>query len=143
MASESPLSLIAISLRERLLTLVRRTDSEDPLHPRQKPASLVYDVDDRPPLLVQLGVSIQHLFLMFTSWIYVVVIVNSVGGTAFQALQLSSSRRRGFWGAVTFVLFHAALRICHLPFWPQMRADFPCCSEWWLLLEQSPDFCPG
>ena len=88
MASESPLSLIAISLRERLLTLVRRTDSEDPLHPRQKPASLVYDVDDRPPLLVQLGVSIQHLFLMFTSWIYVVVIVNSVGGTAFQAENL-------------------------------------------------------
>jgi len=88
MASESPLNLIAISLRERLLTLVRRKDSEDPLHPRQKPASLVYDVDDRPPLLVQLGVSIQHLFLMFTSWIYVVVIVNSVGGTAFQAENL-------------------------------------------------------
>src|ERR1700723_1100902 len=88
MASESPLNLIAISLRERLLTLVRRKDSEDPLHPRQKPASLVYDVDDRPPFVAQLGGSIQHLFLMFTSWIYVVVIVNSVGGTAFQAENL-------------------------------------------------------
>jgi xanthine permease XanP len=85
MASEGPLNLIAVSLRERLFSLFRRTDAEDLLHPRRKPTSLIYDVDDNPPLLVRLGVSVQHLFLMFTSWLYVVVIVNSVGGTEFQA----------------------------------------------------------
>jgi len=68
-----------------LFALVHGTDSEDPLHPRKKPASLIYGVDDSPPLLMRLGVSIQHVFLMVVSWLYIVVIVNSVGGTESQA----------------------------------------------------------
>lgn len=49
--------------------------------PRKKPPNLLYDVDDAPPMLVRLGVSVQHIFLMSIGWLYVVVIVNSAGGT--------------------------------------------------------------
>ncbi len=52
---------------------------------RKRPSNLLYDVDERPPLLVGLGVSFQHLFLLSVGWLYVVVIVNSIGGTEAQA----------------------------------------------------------
>jgi NCS2 family nucleobase:cation symporter-2 len=42
-------------------------------------------VDETPPLLVRLGVSLQHVFLLSVGWLYVVVIVNSIGGTEAQA----------------------------------------------------------
>jgi xanthine permease XanP len=87
MASDFP-NVTAVSLRDRLFALIRRDDSEDPLHPRKKPASLIYDVDDNPPLFVRLGVSIQHVFLMFVSWLYIVVLVNAVGGTEAQTENL-------------------------------------------------------
>jgi len=52
---------------------------------RKRPSSLLYDVDETPPLLVRLGVSLQHVFLLSVGWLYVVVIVNSIGGTGAQA----------------------------------------------------------
>ena len=52
---------------------------------RKRPANLLYDVDETPPLLVSLGVSFQHVFLLSVGWLYVVVIVNSIGGTEAQA----------------------------------------------------------
>ena len=52
---------------------------------RKRPSSLLYDVDETPPLLVRLGVSLQHVFLLSVGWLYVVVIVNSIGGTEAQA----------------------------------------------------------
>lgn len=52
---------------------------------RKRPSGLLYDVDETPPLLVRLGVSLQHVFLLSVGWLYVVVIVNSVGGTEAQA----------------------------------------------------------
>ncbi len=55
---------------------------------RKRPSSLLYDVDERPPLLVGLGVSFQHLFLLSVGWLYVVVIVNSIGGTEAQAASI-------------------------------------------------------
>ncbi len=58
--------------------------AEDPLYARKKPATLLFDVDENPPLLVRLGVSIQHVFLMSVGWLYIVVIVNSIGGTEAQ-----------------------------------------------------------
>ena len=72
-------------LRAGFTALVHRADYDDPLHPRKKPTSLLYDVDSYPPLLVRLAASIQHVFLMSVSWLYVVVIVNAVGGTTTQA----------------------------------------------------------
>src|SRR5215831_9528913 len=71
--------------RERLLG---RSDGEPSLeseHRRKKPSNLLYDVDDVPPLGVRLGVSLQHTFLMSLGWLYIVVIVNSIGGTRSQA----------------------------------------------------------
>ena len=52
---------------------------------RKRPSNLLYDVDETPPLLVRLGVSLQHVFLLSVGWLYVVVIVNSIGGTEAQA----------------------------------------------------------
>ena len=52
---------------------------------RKRPSNLLYDVDETPPLLVRLGVSFQHVFLLSVGWLYVVVIVNSIGGTEAQA----------------------------------------------------------
>ncbi|HTS10193.1 MAG TPA: solute carrier family 23 protein [Terriglobales bacterium] len=52
---------------------------------RKRPSNLLYDVDETPPLLVSLGVSFQHVFLLSVGWLYVVVIVNSIGGTEAQA----------------------------------------------------------
>ena len=88
MVSEGYSSLIPVSVRERLLTLIRRPDSEDALQARKKPAYLLYDVDDNPPLLLRFGASIQHVFLMSVAWLYIVVIVNAVGGTPVQAQDL-------------------------------------------------------
>jgi NCS2 family nucleobase:cation symporter-2 len=52
---------------------------------RKRPSGLLYDVDETPPLLVRLAVSLQHVFLLSVGWLYVVVIVNSIGGTEAQA----------------------------------------------------------
>jgi xanthine permease XanP len=88
MASEGFPSVTLTSLRERLLALVRRPEFDDPLHLRKKPTSLLYDVDENPPLGVRLGAAIQHVFLISIGWLYIVVIVNAVGGTPAQAEDL-------------------------------------------------------
>src|SRR5208283_1093924 len=88
MASEGFPKLVHLSVFERLSVLVRRSDSDDPPHPRKRPTSLLYDVDDNPPLLVRLGASIQHVLLMSVGWLYIVVIVNAAGGTEAQAQDL-------------------------------------------------------
>jgi xanthine/uracil permease len=88
MASEGFPSLTLTSLRERLFALVRPPEFDDPLHLRKKPTSLLFDVDENPPLAVRLGAAIQHVFLISVGWLYIVVIVNAVGGTAAQAEDL-------------------------------------------------------
>jgi xanthine permease XanP len=55
---------------------------------RKRPSNLLYDVDETPPLLVRLGVSFQHVFLLSVGWLYAVVIVNSIGGTEAQAASI-------------------------------------------------------
>jgi NCS2 family nucleobase:cation symporter-2 len=47
----------------------------------KKPANLVYGVDDKPPLTISVLLGIQHVFVMTVGWIFVVVIVASIGGT--------------------------------------------------------------
>jgi len=74
------------SLRQRILTLValgRPQDAE--VDSPKKPSNLVYGVNDVPPLLVLIGVSLQHIFLMAPGWLYIVVIVNSFGGARTDA----------------------------------------------------------
>src|SRR5208282_1529466 len=55
---------------------------------RKRPSNLLYDVDETPPLLVKLGVSFQHVFLLSVGWLYVLVIVNSIGGTEAEAASI-------------------------------------------------------
>ncbi len=51
----------------------------------QKPANLIYGVDDEPPAPTALLLGLQHVFVMATAFIFPVVIVRSFGGTAEQA----------------------------------------------------------
>jgi NCS2 family nucleobase:cation symporter-2 len=88
MAAEGFPNLVHLSVWQRLSVLVRRQEPDDPLHHRKRPTSLLYDVDDNPPLPVRLGASIQHVLLMSIGWLYIVVIVNAVGGTESQAQDL-------------------------------------------------------
>jgi xanthine/uracil permease len=88
MALEGYSSPIIASLRERFRSLVRPPEFDDSLQPRKKPTSLVYGVDDNPPLLVRWAAALQHVFLMSVAWLYVVVLVNAVGGTADQSQDL-------------------------------------------------------
>lgn len=55
---------------------------------RKKPASLIYDVDDIPPMAVQIAAAFQHLFVISVGWIYVVLVVSAIGGTSAEAQSL-------------------------------------------------------
>jgi xanthine permease XanP len=55
---------------------------------RKRPADLIYDVDDHPPLAVQIGAAFQHLFVLSVGWVYVLLVVNAVGGTSTEAQSL-------------------------------------------------------
>lgn len=62
-----------------------------PAHPRRhagerrKPANLMYDVDEVPPLSLRLVLAVQHVFVISVGWIFIVVMVTAIGGTAEQA----------------------------------------------------------
>ena len=88
MVSEGLPNLGLVSLWERTLSRLRRAPSLESDHLRKKPSNLLYDVDEVPPLAVRMGVSLQHIFLMSLGWLYVVVIVNAVGGTTAEAQSL-------------------------------------------------------
>ena len=47
----------------------------------KKPASLIYGVDDKPPLTASLLLGLQHVFVMQSGWVMVVIIVTTIGGT--------------------------------------------------------------
>jgi xanthine permease XanP len=49
---------------------------------RKKPTTLIYDVDDVPPIAVQIAAAFQHLFVISVGWIYVLLVVNAIGGTS-------------------------------------------------------------
>ena len=46
----------------------------------KKPAGLIYGVDDRPPLTASALLGLQHVFVMTSGWVLVVVIVTTIGG---------------------------------------------------------------
>jgi xanthine permease XanP len=47
----------------------------------KKPAGLIYAVDDKPPLTASMLLGLQHVFVMTSGWVLVVVVVTSIGGT--------------------------------------------------------------
>jgi xanthine permease XanP len=55
---------------------------------RKKPANLIYDVDDVPPVAVQIIGAFQHLFVISAGWIYVLLVVNAIGGTSAETQTL-------------------------------------------------------
>jgi xanthine permease XanP len=55
---------------------------------RKRPTNLVYDVDDVPPMAVQIAASFQHLFVISVGWIYVLLVVSAIGGTSAEAQSL-------------------------------------------------------
>jgi xanthine permease XanP len=55
---------------------------------RKKPANLIYDVDENPPLAVQVAAALQHLFVLSLGWIYVLLVVNAMGGTSAETQSL-------------------------------------------------------
>jgi xanthine permease XanP len=50
----------------------------------EKPANLIYGLDDKPPLTVLLLLSLQHIFLMSSTLVLPVVLVTEIGGTSSQ-----------------------------------------------------------
>ena len=89
MATEGLPNALPFSLRAHLLSLIFPSPLEAKKSAsRKRPPTLLYDVDETPPLLVALGVSVQHVFLMSVGWLYIVVIVNAVGGTETQTADL-------------------------------------------------------
>ncbi|HSF59659.1 MAG TPA: solute carrier family 23 protein [Candidatus Binatia bacterium] len=47
----------------------------------KKPADLIYGVDDKPPLTASALLGLQHVFVMTSGWVLVVVIVTTIGGS--------------------------------------------------------------
>ncbi|MGH7798303.1 MAG: uracil-xanthine permease family protein [Candidatus Binatia bacterium] len=47
----------------------------------KKQAGLIYGVDDKPPLTASVLLGLQHVFVMTSGWVLVVVIVTTIGGT--------------------------------------------------------------
>jgi xanthine permease XanP len=66
----------------------RDTGGPVPVSGRKKPANLIYDVDNIPPLSVQIAAAFQHLFVMSAGWIYVLLVVNAIGGTSAETQNL-------------------------------------------------------
>jgi len=52
---------------------------------RKRPARLLYDVDEHPPMGVALVIAIQHVLVLSVGWIYIVVLLTSIGGTTAQS----------------------------------------------------------
>ena len=55
------------------------------LDERAKPANLLYDVDETPPLFAMFVLAVQHVFVISVGWIFVVVFVTSIAGTPQQS----------------------------------------------------------
>jgi xanthine permease XanP len=51
----------------------------------KKPANLIYGVEDKPPLAATILLGLQHVSVLSVAWIFVMVIVTSIGGTREQA----------------------------------------------------------
>lgn len=47
----------------------------------KKPANLIYGLNDKPPFLVLLFLGIQHIFLMSSTLVLPIVLVNEIGGS--------------------------------------------------------------
>jgi xanthine permease XanP len=51
----------------------------------KKPSNLIYGVEDNPPLAATILLGLQHVSVLSVAWIFVMVVVTSIGGTREQA----------------------------------------------------------
>lgn len=70
------------------LRLRREKRGPTPVSGRKKPPNLIYDVDSIPPWSVQIPAAFQHLFVLSAGWIYVLLVVNAIGGTTAEMQSL-------------------------------------------------------
>jgi NCS2 family nucleobase:cation symporter-2 len=80
-----PAAAIGFSKLVRLCLGPSQPLAEASSEPRKRPARLLYDVDEHPPLAVALVIAIQHVLVLSVGWIYIVVLVTSFGGTTAQS----------------------------------------------------------
>ena len=87
MPASSPILSRFEAARLRVLSFTQFASSPAPRHSldRRKPANLIYDVDEVPPLSLRLVLALQHVLVTSVGWIFVVVMINAIGGTAEQA----------------------------------------------------------
>ncbi len=45
----------------------------------KKPSNLIYGVDDKPPFFITFILALQHVFILFISLIFPVLIINYMG----------------------------------------------------------------
>lgn len=55
---------------------------------RKRPASLAYDVNEIPPAPLTVALAFQHVLAMSIGWIYVIVVVDAIGGSSASAQSL-------------------------------------------------------
>lgn len=72
-------------LRFTQAALHSASEEKHTLAERRKPANLIYDVDEVPPLSQRIILALQHVFVISVGWIFVVVMTSGFGGTAEQA----------------------------------------------------------
>ena len=72
-------------LKSKRLALLQMRSPARPSKERRKPANIIYDVDDVPPLSLRLVLALQHVLVISVGWIFVVVMISAIGGTAQQA----------------------------------------------------------
>lgn len=87
-SSQEPVVAIPRTIALRLLRLLLGIG--EPTHARfmerpKRPPQLIYSVDEMPPIGSTLVLGLQHVFVMSVGWIFVVVLVTAIGGTAAQA----------------------------------------------------------
>lgn len=70
----------------------------------RKPANLIYDVNDKPPLLIAFTLGLQHLFIVFISFIFAVILVQSLGDTVPRQVKESFLSMTMLAGGVVTIL---------------------------------------
>ncbi len=84
---QEPVVAIRRTIPSRLLHLFLGIG--EPTHPRfmerpKRSPQLIYSVDEMPPIGSTLVLGLQNVFVMSVGWIFVVVLVTAIGGTAAQ-----------------------------------------------------------
>jgi NCS2 family nucleobase:cation symporter-2 len=71
-----------------LWSKIRRNYAKPDAPARKRPTNLSFDVDEVPSVPLSLALASQHVLAMSVGWIYVIVAIDAMGGTASQAQSL-------------------------------------------------------